>query len=87
MTYHSHRTHLSPIIPPTAFLGQYYTCQFRVLGMDFPRYEFHGLPPNMTGNRYGRVVGTPEKIGSYPVTVFYGSRYFQGETKLVFMVV
>ena len=85
--HYGHRTFLSPIIPPTAFVGQYYTCQFRVLGMDFPIYKFHGLPPNMTGNHYGRVIGTPGKIGSYPVTVTYSSKEFTSSTELVFMVV
>lgn len=57
--YCNSQQQLSPLIPPAAFAGNYYTCQFRVLGVDFPRYEFQGLPPSMTGSPTGKVSGTP----------------------------
>lgn len=59
LTYCNSEQQLSPLIPPTAFAGNYYTCQFRVLGVDFPKYEFQGLPPSMNGSPSGKVSGTP----------------------------
>jgi hypothetical protein len=81
------RTYLSPIVPPAAFVGLYYTCQFRVLGMDLPAYKFQGLPSNLTGNAMGRVVGIPQSVGSFRVTVSYNSNGQHGQTELVLMVV
>lgn len=31
---------LSPAIPPTAFVNEYYTTQFRILGLDNPKFTF-----------------------------------------------
>lgn len=64
---------ISPPLPPTAFVGQYYTCQFRVLGMDFPTFEFRGLPSCFTGSKAGMIEGVPDQIGSFPLTVVYWS--------------
>jgi hypothetical protein len=35
---------LSPPLPPTAFVGEYYTTQFRILGLDNPVFRFTDLP-------------------------------------------
>jgi hypothetical protein len=79
-------TQLSPMIPPTAFLGHYYTCQFKVLGMDSAVYMFKGLPASLSGNNNGLVTGTPNATGSYPITVSYSSKYQSGSANSVFLV-
>lgn len=77
---------LSPLIPPTAFVQNFYTCQFRVIGLDFPQYTFQGLPPTITGTSEGRVSGTPNQTGSYPVTVSYQSNGYKASSEFIFRV-
>lgn len=61
--------YLSPALPPTAFEGTYYTVQFRVIGLDFPKYTFKGLPSCFQGSSDGSVSGNPDNAGSYAVQV------------------
>jgi hypothetical protein len=85
-SYDTQMGRLSPLIAPTAFLENFYTCQFRVIGLDFPKYSFEGLPPPVTGSADGRVSGTPNKIGSYPVTVSYKANGYAASAEFVFRV-
>jgi len=62
---------LSPPLPPTAFVGQYYTAQFRVVGLDFPSFKFSGLPKCFVGTSDGAIEGNPDKAGSYAVTITF----------------
>jgi hypothetical protein len=62
---------LSPTLPPTAFVDQYYTCTFRVGGLTKPKFTFNHLPPPLTGSRNGNIEGVPAVSGSYRVTVSY----------------
>jgi len=50
---------LSPPLPPTAFLGQFYTAQFRVVGLDNPKFSFPNLPSFLAPQPDGTVSGTP----------------------------
>ena len=62
---------LSPPLPSTAFVGQYYTIQFRVIGVDNPLFKFDGLPKCFKGSPDGVLEGNPNKAGSYPIKVTY----------------
>lgn len=62
---------LSPNLPPTAFIGQYYTCNFRVGGLANPSFSFKNLPSCFTASSSGTVEGIPNESGSYSVTVNY----------------
>ena len=62
---------LSPPLPPTAFIGEYYTTQFRILGLDNPLFKFVDLPKWFKGYKDGTIAGTPKKAGSYPVRVYF----------------
>lgn len=65
---------LSPPIPPTAFVGEYYTLQFRVLGLDNPVFKFEHLPAAFTGHPDGTIEGTPDATGSFAVKVWFASK-------------
>lgn len=58
-TQNSQQYTLSPALPPTAFLGQYYTCDFRVAGLTNPKYTFDDLPYFFKASSSGRLEGTP----------------------------
>ena len=62
---------LSPLVPPPAFTAQYYTLQFRVIGMDYPIFRIDGLPPTLYSTLDGRVEGIHNQIGAFPLTIFY----------------
>jgi hypothetical protein len=64
-------TELIPIIPPAAVVGQPYIFQFSVVGMKYPRYEFQGLPGNISGNEKGFIQGVASRVGSYPIIISY----------------
>lgn len=64
---------LSPPLPPTAFVGEYYTTTFRVLGLDNPVFKFEGLPQCFKGYKDGTIEGTPDHAGSYPATVRFSA--------------
>jgi hypothetical protein len=77
---------LSPSIPPTAFLSQYYTCQFRVIGLDFPAFKFDGLPKELTGEPSGIIKGTPLSMGSYIVNVSYSTNLISQSKQTILRV-
>jgi len=62
---------LSPPLPPTAFVGEYYTSTFRIIGLDNPLFKFENLPQCFKGYKDGTIEGTPDHAGSYPVRVYY----------------
>ena len=64
---------LSPPLPPTAFLGQFYTVQFRVIGLDNPTFSFLNLPPFLNSQPDGTVSGTPTELGSYPLNITFST--------------
>jgi hypothetical protein len=72
---------------PTAFLGDYYTVQFRVVGLDNPSFAFQTLPPWFTGYPNGTISGLPQQEGSYPVTLTYKSNSHQSSKELIIRVV
>ena len=69
---------LSPTIPPPAFLGQYYTCDFRVAGLKNPVYTFERLPRFLKGSSIGRLEGTPNERGNYEIIVHYEEGIYSG---------
>jgi hypothetical protein len=64
---------LTPVIPPIAFVGQYYTCAFRVNGLNYPTFTFENLPQHFTASATGTIEGVPSATGSYNVVVQYRS--------------
>lgn len=62
---------LSPPLPPTAFVGQYYTVRFRVIGVDNPLFKIEGLPKCFKASPDGVIEGNPDKVGSYPIKVTF----------------
>lgn len=77
---------LSPPLPPTAFVGQYWTTQFRVLGLDNPIFSFENLPKCFTGYEDGTIEGTADKAGSYAVKVNFRSGKHSGCRDIVIRV-
>jgi hypothetical protein len=65
---------VSPPIPPTAFVGEYYTVQFRVLGLDNPVFKFEDMPDCFKGHSDGTVEGTPKTPGTYEIKVWFASK-------------
>ena len=62
----------SLVLPfPHGLHREYYTAQFRVLGLDNPIFKFSNLPAWFEGHIDGTLAGTPKKAGSYPVRVFF----------------
>jgi len=68
---------ISPPIPPTAFVGEFYTVQFRVLGLDNPVFKFEDLPLFFKGYSDGTLEGTPAAVGSYSIKVWFASKGVQ----------
>ena len=62
---------LSPALPPTAFVDQYYSCVFRAGGLSNPRFSFSRLPPPLIGSKNGIVEGVPSASGAYRTTVTF----------------
>jgi hypothetical protein len=62
---------LSPLLPPAAFVGHYYSCAFRVGGLTKPRFSFSRLPPPLVASRNGIIQGIPSASGAYRVTVSF----------------
>jgi hypothetical protein len=77
---------LNPSIPPVAFLGQYYTCDFRVAGLSGTTYTFEKLPQFFRGSSSGRVEGTPDAKGSYEVVVNYRSNQVFGKKSVILRI-
>lgn len=74
---------LSPQIPNTGFEGQYYEVRFRVRGLDYPTFTFSNLPSFLNGTTDGILSGTPDKAGSYKISVAYASGNVSGSTDVV----
>lgn len=62
-----------PNLPPTAYIGQYYTVKFRVSGLTTPIFTFKSLPSCFTTTDDGTLEGTPNKVGSFSIVVSYQS--------------
>lgn len=75
-----------PPLPPTAFLGQTYSCQFRIPGLVFPTFRFDGLPSGLLGSLSGLVKGRPAATGSFLVTISYSSNNYQASKQTVLRV-
>ena len=54
-----------PEFPSEAFLGQYYTCRFRVNGMSKPIFRFYNLPSFFSASPSGIIQGIPDKTGTF----------------------
>ena len=80
------RYFLSPPLPPTAFQGQYYTVQFRVIGIDNPQFSFSNLPPFLTAYSDGTIEGTPDRLGSFVAKIKFESPGASGSRDIVFRV-
>lgn len=78
---------LSPPIPPTAFVGDFYTVQFRVGGLDAPLFDFYNLPSAFTGYPNGTIEGNPSIQGSFPVKVSFRSGNISSSQNLILRVV
>lgn len=82
----NNRYELSPNLPPTAFIGQYYTCNFRVSGLTAPTFSFVNLPSCFTSTSSGSVEGIPDSTGSFSVTVKYQEGRSSGQQVVVLRV-
>ncbi len=78
--------YLTPPLPPTTFLGQYYTVQFRVLGMTSPTFSFDSLPRCFFASADGTIKGTPNATGSFAVRVNFKSSEGFGSKDIVIRV-
>jgi hypothetical protein len=74
---------LAPEIPPAAFLGQNYACQFQVTGLPTPRFSFKGLPKEFTWDASGMIKGTPLTKGSFSVTISFTGNSFKGSRQSI----
>ena len=54
---------LSPPLPPTAFVGEYYTSTFRIIGLDNPLFKFENLPQCFKGYKKSK---NPDALSSQP---------------------
>jgi hypothetical protein len=77
---------ISPSLPPSAFIGQYYTCQFRASGLKNPSFSFENLPSFLTASSNGAIEGIPTDSGSYSITVSYQQGGEQGQQDVVLRV-
>jgi len=77
---------LAPEIPPAAFLGQNYACQFQVTGLPTPRFSFKGLPKEFTWDASGMIKGTPLTKGSFSVTISFTGNSFKGSRQSILRV-
>ena len=77
---------ITPIIPPTAFVGQYYTVNFRVNGLAKPDISFDNLPDCFTALSTGTIEGVPDTVGSYNIVLRYQSGAESGQQDIVLRV-
>lgn len=77
---------ISPIIPPTAFVGQYYTVNFRVNGLAKPDISFDNLPDCFTALNTGTIEGIPDTVGSYNIILRYRNGAESGQQNIVLRV-
>jgi len=77
---------LSPPLPPTAYKGEYYTVQFRVIGVDNPLFSWENVPSCLKGSPDGTLEGTPDKIGSFAARINFKSKRDSGSRDIVVRV-
>jgi hypothetical protein len=77
---------ITPTLPPIAFVGQYYTVNFRVSGLTAPTFTFDNLPSCFNASGNGEIQGTPNKSGSYSIRVNYKNDLEYGQKDLVLRV-
>ena len=77
---------ITPVIPPTAFVGQYYTVNFRVNGLAKPTISFLNLPDCFTALNTGTIEGIPDTAGSYNIVLQYQSGAESGQQNIVLRV-
>ena len=77
---------LNPPLPPTAYKHQFYTAQFRVVGLDNPEFQFKTLPKPLKGFFNGTISGMPQDTGSFPVVISYSSGNISQTKEVVFRV-
>jgi hypothetical protein len=77
---------LSPPLPPTAYKGEFYTVQFRVIGLDNPVFSFEGLPPCFKSYEDGTIEGIPDVVGSFSASVCFQTKRVKGTRNIVFRV-
>jgi len=77
---------LSPPLPPTAYKEEYYTVQFRVIGIDNPVFSWENLPSCLKGSPDGTLEGTPDTIGSFAAKIYFKSRRESGSRNIVIRV-
>lgn len=77
---------LTPPLPPTAFTGQYYTVQLRVIGMSNPTFSFDNAPSFLATDPNGTIQGYPDQIGSFPMRVHFQSVVDYGYRDIVLRV-
>lgn len=82
----SNQYEITPIIPPTAFIGQYYTVNFRVNGLAKPNISFDNLPDCFSALNTGTIEGTPDTIGSFNIILRYQSGSESGQQNIVLRV-
>lgn len=75
-----------PQLPPTAFVGQPYACQFTVTGISAPLFAFNGLPKEIATNSAGLIKGTPLSKGSYAITVSFVSNSYKASYQTLLRV-
>jgi hypothetical protein len=77
---------LTPPLPPTAYFGQYYTVQLRVVGMNNPIFSFSNVPACFSTNENGTIKGYPDEIGSFAIKVSFQSIVDSGSRDIVIRV-
>lgn len=77
---------LSPALPPTAFIGEYYTCDFRVAGLVNPTFTFKNLPRFFKSLPSGRIEGTPTEKGTFTIIVTYQENKVSSSKSVVLRV-
>lgn len=77
---------LSPPLPPTAYKGEFYTVQFRVIGLDNPVFSFQALPPCFKSYDDGTIEGIPDVIGSFSASVCFQTKKVKVTRNIVFRI-
>jgi hypothetical protein len=86
ITTNQQEVFLSPVLPPAAFVGEYYTVQFRLVGADRPTFSFTDLPPFLSAYSNGTVEGTPLQPGSFPLTIVYETSAIYSKAAIIVRV-
>jgi hypothetical protein len=77
---------LSPQLPPTAFVGQPYACQFQVTGLSAPLFTFAGLPKELASQSSGLIKGTPADKGSFAITITFTANGYKSSYQALLCV-